>query len=107
MGQKEDTEVSHPVNCHLHRRESDVVTTRKLTLVTSTIVTIVLFGRICIVTALEEVLKIFEGVHIKVALAMVHIILDVILGERIKKDDLGFFVVKCLFITALQEFDSM
>ncbi len=48
-----------------------------------------------------------ERESIKVALTMVHIILDVFLGERIKMDDLGFFIVKCLLLMTFQDFNGM
>ncbi len=56
--------------------------------------------------ALEEILEIFKGVIIKVSFAMEHIILDVFLGERVKEEDLGFFIVKFFFILTIKKFDG-
>ncbi len=47
-------------------RESDAVTTRSLTLVNSTIFTIILFGRLSIIVALEEILEILKVIQVKV-----------------------------------------
>ncbi len=55
---------------------------------------------------LKEILEIFKSLIIKVALTMMDIILDVFFRKGIKKDDLGFGIVKFLFITTVQEFNS-
>ncbi len=38
---------------------------------------------------------------------MVHIVLDVFLGEEVKEEGLGFVIVKFFLIITIQEFDSM
>ncbi len=88
------------------RPESDMITTRRLTLVTSMIFAIVFLGPVSIIMALDKILEILKGILVKVVLTMVDIALDVFVGERIK-NDLGFFIVKCLFIIVIQKFDSM
>ncbi len=65
--------------------QNDMGAMGSLTLFTSTMLTIVFLGWVSIIVVLEEILEIFKGVIIKVALTMVHIILDVVLWKRIKK----------------------
>ncbi len=78
----------------------------KITFVVSTIFLIILPGWFSIIVALEGILEILKGIVVKVALTMVHKILDVFLWERIEKDDFGFLIVHWFFITVIQEFDG-
>ncbi len=66
--------------------ERDTVTTRGLAFIILTISWVfILFGWVCIIVTLKEILEIFESLIIKLALAMAYIILDVFLRKRIKK----------------------
>ncbi len=58
------------------------------------------------VMTLEEVLEVFECFVIKILLAVVHIILDVLFWKWIKEDNLGFVIVKFFFIVTIQEFNG-
>ncbi len=66
--------------------ERDTVTTRGLAFIILTISWVfILFGWVCIIVTLKEILEIFESLVIKLALTVTYIILDVFYRKRIKK----------------------
>ncbi len=65
------------------------------------------FGRVGVKVTLKELLEIFKSLVIKVALTVMKIILDMVLGKSIKENDFCFGIVKLLFMTTIKEFNSM
>ncbi len=88
--------------------ESNEIVTRGLAIVVKPVVwPNGLLGWISIIMALEIVLEEFQGFGIEVTITMIHIILNIFLGERIKNEDFGFVVIKVFLITMIQELNSM
>ncbi len=54
--------------------------------------------------ALEEILKIFQGLGIKVMVTMMNVVIGIFGVEGMKKQNLCFFIVKFLFTTTIHEF---
>ncbi len=82
------------------RSESGVVATGGLALV---ITGIRLFGGSGIIMAVEEILEVFQGLVIKVTVTTTNVVIDMFLRKGIEEQDLGFIIVKFLFITTIQE----
>ncbi len=66
-----------------------------------------LFGSIDIVVLLEIFFEVFQGLGIKVMITMIYLIIYVFLREGKEEQDLGFCIVKFLFITTIQELNSL
>ena len=52
-------------------------------------------------SGLGKNLEVFHGLRIKVLVTMMKVIIDMFLGEGIEEQNLGFFIIKFLFITTI------
>ncbi len=87
--------------------EQDTIMIRRLASIIAAVGWFIRFLGSGIIVALKKVLEVLKRLGIKVALTMMQIVLDVIRGKSIEKNDLGFVVVKFFLVTMIQQFNCM
>ncbi len=85
-------------------RERDRITLRRLASSVAWVGWFVRFLGLGIIVALKKVLEVLKRLGIKVVLTMTQIVLDMIRGKSIEKNDLGFVVVEFFLVTSIQQF---